>query len=144
MNEPPSGQKSIGRRLSRSPVLWVFLVTLFALAIYPIAFCIDCEGPNPWGQKHLPPPYAFSILALWMVAASITAGYCSARKYWLVPASIVLAQLITQPVGGVAPWSLWSNEGPVIVLLGFVAGAVGLTVGAVTRFFVDRLVRATP
>ena len=102
MNEPPTAQRSIAHRLSRSPVLWVFIVTLIALAIFPIPFCVDCEGPNPWGQKHPIPSYAFAILAVWMVAASITAGYSSAKRYWLAPASIVLAQLITQPLGGVA------------------------------------------
>ena len=71
---------------------------------------------------------------MWFGVATITAGFLSVRKYWLVPVLITLAHVITQPRGGVALWSLRSNEGPTIVLLGFVAGALGLLVGAIMRF----------
>jgi hypothetical protein len=143
MVEPIPAQRSIGYRPFRSPVLWVFLVTLTVLAIHPIPECIDCEGPYPWSRDDLSYLHASAILDVWFVVATITAGFCSIRKYWLVPVSIIFAHLITQPLGGVALWSLWSNEGPVIVLLGCVAGAVGLLVGAFIRFLVNRLVRPT-
>jgi hypothetical protein len=142
MVEPISAQRPIGYRLYRSPALWVFLVTCTVLTIHPIPECIDCEGPRPWGRDDLAYLHASAILDVWFVVASITAGFCSIRKYWLVPVSIILAHLITQPLGGVALWSLWSNEAPVIALLGCVAGAVGLLVGASIRFLVNRFVRS--
>jgi hypothetical protein len=120
------------------------LVTLLVLAIHPIPECIDCEFPRPWGRADLAYLHTSAILDVWFVVASITAGYCSARRYWLVPVSIVIAHVITQPLGGVALWSLWSNEAPLIVLLGFVAGVVCLSVGGIMRFLVDRFATATP
>jgi|CZKD01.1.fsa_nt_gi hypothetical protein len=143
MVEPISAQRAIGYSLYRSPALWVFLVTFTVLAIHPIPECIDCEFPRPWGRDDLAYLHVSGILDVWFVVASITAGFCSIRKYWLVPVSIVLAHLMTQPLGGVALWSLWSNEAPVIVLLGCVAGAAGLLVGASIRFLVKRFVRPT-
>jgi hypothetical protein len=141
MDEPIPARRPIGYRLYRSPVPWVFLVTLTVLAIHPIPECIDCESPRPWGRDDLAYLHASALLDVWFVVATITAGFCSIRKYWFVPVSIVLAHLITQPLGGVALWSLWSNEGPVIVLLGCAAGAVGLLIGAFIRLLVDRIVR---
>jgi len=44
MSRPLPTERSLGQRLYRSPVLWVFLVTLVVLAIHPIPECIDCEG----------------------------------------------------------------------------------------------------
>jgi len=125
-------------------VLWVFLVTLVVLATHPIPECIDCEFPRPWGRDDVAYYYASDILSVWFVVATITAGFLSVRKYWLVPVLITLAHVITQPLGGVALWSLRSNEGPTIVLLGFVAGALGLLVGAIMRLLFDRLVRVAP
>jgi len=79
---------------------------------------------------------------VWFVAATITAGFCSVRKYWFVPVSIALADVITQPIGGVALWSVWNNEGPAILLLACVVGAVGLFLGALVRFLIDRVIKA--
>ena len=141
MNEPLPKPRFVGQRLYRSPVLWVFLVTLVVLAIHPIPECIDCEFPHPWGRDDVTYHHAADILSVWFVVATITAGFCSIRKYWLVPVLITFADVITQPLGGVALWSLRSNEGPVIVLLGLVAGALGLLVGAIMRFLFDRLTK---
>jgi hypothetical protein len=143
MVEPISAQRPIGYSLYRSPALWVFLVTFTVLAMHPIPECIDCEFPRPWGRDDLAYLHASAILDVWFVLASITAGFCSVRKHWLVPVSVILAHLITQPLGGVALWSLRSNEATVIVFLGCVVGAVGLLMGASIRFLVNRFVRPT-
>src|SRR5215831_6599223 len=144
MTDPLPKPRSIYQMLYRSPVLWVFVVTLVLLAIHPIPECIDCEFPHPWGRDDVAYRHAADILNVWFVVATITAGFFSVRKYWLVPFLITLAHVITQPLGGVSLWSLRSNEGPTIVLLGLVAGALGLWVGAIVRFLFDRLARAIP
>jgi len=130
--------------LYRNPVLWVFLVTLVVLAIHPIPECVDCEFPRPWGRDDVVYQRDAAILSLWFVVATITAGFFSIRKYWLVPILITLAHVITQPLGGVALWSLRSNEGPMIVLFGLGAGALGLSVGALARFSFNRLAKGRP
>ena len=63
----------------------------------------------------------------------------SRRNNWLVPVSIVIAHLVTQPIGGVALWSLWSNEGPMILLLGVPTGVASLLVGYLVRLGVDHM-----
>jgi hypothetical protein len=140
MVEPVPAQSSISRKLYTSPVLWVFVLTISVLAVHPIPECIACEGPRPWGRDDVAYLHASAILYVWFLVASITAGFCSVRKYWLVPVSIVLAHLITQPLGGVEWWSLEGNEGPTILLVGCVAGASSLVVGSLIRFAVNRLV----
>jgi hypothetical protein len=97
---------------------------------------------NPWGPDDLAYHRAVAILDGWFVLASITAGFCSIRKYWPVPLLIVVADLVTQPLGDVALWSLWNNEGPVILLIGCVMGAVCLSAGVLFRLLVDRLAKA--
>jgi hypothetical protein len=142
MDDPLPKPRSVRQKLYRSPVLWVFLVTLIVLAVHPIPECIDCEFPRPWGRDDVAYHHAANILSVWFVVATITAGAFSIRKYWLVPISIAVADVITQPIGGVALWSLWNNEGPAILLLGCAWGAVGLSAGAVVRFLIDRVIRA--
>ncbi len=135
-----SSLRAIIDRLFRSPVLWVFLVTVTALAIHPIPECFDCEGPNPWGRNDVAYRNAAHIFTVWLLGVSVIAGFCSMRKYWLVALSVVLADLITQPLGGVPLWSLRSNEGPVIAVLGCTAGAASLLFGSLLRFVFDRVV----
>jgi hypothetical protein len=130
-------------KVFRSPVLWVFVVTLVVLAIHPLPECFDCQFPRPWGRDDVAYHHSVILLDVWFVLASITAGFCSVRKYWLVPSLIVLADVITQPLGGVQLWSLWNNEGPVILLVGCVVGAICLLAGAIGRYVVDRFVKVT-
>ena len=110
MNEPLPKPRPVRQRLYRSPVLWVFVVTLVVLAIHPIPECIDCEFPHPWGRDDVAYHHAADILSVWFMVATITAGFFSIRKYWLVPVLITFADVITQPLGGVALWSLRSNN----------------------------------
>ncbi len=139
MDELLPKPRSIGQKLYRNPVLWIFLVTIAVLAIRPIPECFDCEFPKPWGRDDLAYHRAVAILDGWFVLASITAGFCSIRKYWPVPLLIVVTDLVTQPLGGVALWSVWNNEGPVILLIGCVMGTLCLSAGVLFRLLVDRL-----
>jgi hypothetical protein len=50
-----------------------------------------------------------------------------------------MAHLLTQPIGGVALWSLLSIEGPMIVVLGLPVGAAGLLVGYLVRRGVEQM-----
>jgi len=130
------------KKFFQSPVLWVFVVTLVVLAIHPIPECVACESPGAWGRNEAAYTRASGVFDAWFILASVTAGFCSVRKYWSVPAAIVVADLITQPLGGVPLWSLWSNEGPVLVLVGAIAGATFLMVGSLLRV-TFRLLRST-
>ena len=139
MSAPLSPPRAIISRLFRSPVLWVFVVTVTALAIHPIPECLDCEGPNLWGRNEIAYRHAADMFTVWLLVISVIAGFCSVRKYWFVPLSIVLADLITQPLGGVPLWSLRSNEGPVISVLGFTVGTASLLFGALLKFAFNRI-----
>ena len=106
------------------------LITVIALSLYPLPFCIDCEYPNPWGhvtRKGETPVF------FWLFAAPFLAGFFALRRGWLVPICVVVALLVTQPLGGVALWSLRENEGPVILIFGFPAAFACFGLGYVVR-----------
>jgi uncharacterized membrane protein len=86
-----------------------------ALAMHPTPWCVDCEYRNPWGHVS---DRIDDVLAAWSLIAPFIAGLLSFRKGWLVPIFVVIATLITQPLGGVAWWSLRENEGPMIMIIG--------------------------
>jgi hypothetical protein len=86
-----------------------------ALFAFPIPLCIDCEFPNPWGHVK---SEGESPVAIWLLLAPFLAGALAVRKGWLVPPLVVLVFLISQPLGGVAWWSLRENEGPFILMFG--------------------------
>jgi hypothetical protein len=102
-------------RLGDHGAVLISVATLIALSIYPIPFCIDCEFPNPWGHAAV---WAEVPVSVWLLIAPFMAGLFALRRGWLVPISVVFALLVTQPVGGVAWWSLTDNEGPFILILG--------------------------
>jgi hypothetical protein len=139
MNVLPKVFQRISPKIYKSPLLWVFIATLAALAIHPIPECVDCEYTHPWGRSDATYVYASRIFDTWLIVASFTAGVCSLRRYWAMPLVIVFADLVTQPRGGVALWSLWSNEGPVIVVVGAVVGGSAVLVGGLVRLVVARL-----
>ena len=55
-------------------------------------------------------------VSFWLLIAPFLAGVFPVKRGWLVPVVTVLALLATQPLGGVAWWSLRENEGPFILL----------------------------
>lgn len=132
-------RRSLARTLVTSPALWVFLATFIVLAIHPIPECVACEYSRPWGRNDAMYNQASTLLAAWLIVASFLAGFWSVRKNWLVPVSIVIAHLATQPISGVALWSLWSNEGPMILLLGTLTGAASLFIGSLVRLGIGQV-----
>jgi hypothetical protein len=108
----------------------ISLATLVALTIHPTPWCVACEFSNPWGHVG---DRLDDILGAWSLVAPFVAGLFALNKGWLVPVCVVLATLITQPLGGVAWWSLLNNEGPAIVILGLPACAVCFLLGYCIR-----------
>ena len=68
-----------------------------------------------------------------VLAAPFLAGLFALRRGWLVPICVVVALLLTQPLGGVEWWSLRDNEGPVILIFGFPAAFVCFGLGSILR-----------
>lgn len=87
----------------------LLVITVVALIAWPLPFCIDCEYPNPWGH---PAVKAETPVSFWLLIAPFLAGALPIKRGWLVPIVVVLALVATQPLGGVAWWSLRENEGP--------------------------------
>ncbi len=114
------------------------------LAIHPVPECVACEYPNPWGRNEAAFARDSVLIAGWLIIASLAAGFWGPKGKWLVPASILVAHLATQPIGGVALWSLASNEGPMILLLGIPIGAVSLLVGQLVRRGVVQMRQGVP
>lgn len=109
-------------------------VTVAALIAYPLPFCIDCEYPNPWG--HVSVKWEIPV-SFWLLVAPFLAGAFPIKKGWLVPIVVLCSLLATQPLGGVAWWSLPENEGPFILLLGVPLMAACFGVGRLTRVVMD-------
>ena len=137
-NRRPHEQVETGTRILLSKVGYhaavvVSAVTLIALTIYPLPFCIDCEFPDPWGHVAVPGEVPVSV---WLLTAPFLAGLFALRRGWLVPVCVVLAFLVTQPLGGVAWWSLRENEGPIIIVLRLPITAACFGIGYVVRMIV--------
>jgi len=134
--------KSLAKTVASTAPVWVFLFTFFALAVHPVPECVACEYSHPWGRDNGSAARDSILILAWLGGASLLAGYFGVKWKWLVPASIVLADLATQPIGGVPLWSLASNEGPMILLLGVPLGAASLLVGLLVRRCVEQVRRS--
>jgi hypothetical protein len=53
----------------------------------------------------------------------------------MLPMAIVVADCLTEPLGGVPIWSLINNEGPVILIVGGVIGLISFGVGRLLNVF---------
>ncbi len=113
-------------------------ITIAALITYPLPFCIACEYPNPWGHVSVKAEIPVSY---WLLIAPFLAGAFPMKRGWLVPVVVVLALLATQPLGGVAWWSLQENEGPVILMLGLPLTAASFGLGRLARALVSSIRR---
>ena len=121
-----TGAGTLLLRFRRHGAVALSMLTLIALCIHPLPFCIDCEFADPWGHKA----NAFDVpLLIWLLVAPFLAGLLALRRGWLVPICVVLALLVTQSIGGVAWWSLRENEGPFILIFGLPTTAVGFGIG---------------
>jgi hypothetical protein len=111
----------------------VVVATLLVLAIHPIAECVKCEFPNPWGRDDAAYLRDVRVFDAWLVVASFLAGLLGLRRSWLVPIGITMADIATQPIGGVSFFSLVNNEGPMMLLVGLTFGIPALSAGLLFR-----------
>ena len=128
-----AGIRSSLSKLRYHGAVGVSVATVIALCIYPIPFCIDCEFPKPWGHVSV---QGEGLVFAWLLIAPVLAGLLALRNGWLVPICAVLALPITQPLGGVAWWSLRDNEGPFILYVGLLAAMACFGIGHLIRIIV--------
>lgn len=119
--------------LCSSVSFWVLLLTFAVLALNPIPECFHCEFPNAWGRDDAAYIRDSNFLAIWLLGASFLSGSAGIRLSGLVPLGILFAHVATQPIGGVALWSVWSNEGPAIILFGAPYAMASLLAGHSAR-----------
>jgi hypothetical protein len=101
--------------MRRYGTLAIGILTLAAVGVHPIPWCIGCETNTPFGHVYA---QADDVIQVWLVAAPFFAGLLRLDKSWLSPFFMVAAQLMAQLVGG-EPWlDFAANEGPLIVLFG--------------------------
>jgi hypothetical protein len=113
------------------------LATVAAFVLHPSAgWCVDCDFPNPWHVSH-----RFDcLLFVWSVLAPFIAAMFAFRMGWIVPLTVVFANLISQLLAG-EPWiAFQGNEGPLILFLGLpiTSGAFGLGWAVRTVFIIRR------
>ena len=114
-------------------------ISLLALILFPLADCFDCEGLGPWGRNDAAYATRSMVFDYWLVGASLLAGASRHRFSWTVPVAITLIACATEPLGGVAIWSLFSNEGPVMLIFGGSLGMASFVAGLSASVTVDRL-----
>lgn len=134
---------NLARKLIPSPGGWVLiLITLIGNVLAPTGWCFDCEfdprpGQNQWGH-HLNGWEGCADLLT--NAAPFIAGLLGLRGL-IVPFAATAIVLFTQPLAGVAWWSLKNNEGPIILIFLLPMFCFFFVAGLVIRFC-WRLVRA--
>jgi hypothetical protein len=77
----------------------------------------------------------------WVLIAPFLAGAFPMKRGWLVPIIVLGTLLATQPLGGVAWWSLKDNEGPFILMLGVPYMAACFGVGRLMAVMVSAVRR---
>jgi len=107
--------------IKRYASIVIVIATFIALAFFPIPSCFDCEGPNPYGDAAVLAHRQF-IFEIWSVSTIFFSVFLRVKRTWLIPPGIMLADLMTQHLGGVPWWSLRENEGPIIILVELIAG----------------------
>lgn len=115
----------------------MFLLTLATLSVFPIPECFACEGPNPWGRNDADYVRNSGVLQVWFLVTSVVSGFISVRRNWAVPLAITAGHILTQPLGGVSREALLGTEGPGLLILGLLAGAVFLIAGYVLRLLLS-------
>jgi hypothetical protein len=97
--------------LRRHLDLVLIAISFCALILFPLADCFDCDYPHPWGRNDAAYATRSMEFVCWLAGASLLAGFSRRRFGWMVPVAITLIACATEPLGGVAFWSLLNNEG---------------------------------
>jgi hypothetical protein len=125
--------------LGRHLVLVLIAISLCALIMFPLADCFDCDYPHPWGRNDAAYAIRSIVFDYWLAGASVLAAFSRHRFGWIVPIAITLIACATEPLGGVAFWSLLNNEGPAMLLFGGSLGLASFCIGLMVRVLMDRL-----
>jgi hypothetical protein len=115
----------------------IVIATFIALAFFPIPSCFDCEGPNPYGLSDAVLVHRVLFFDIWSISVIFISVFLEIESPWLIPLGIMLADLMTQHLGGVPWWSLWLNEAPIIILVELIAGFVLLGLAYLFRICFD-------
>jgi hypothetical protein len=118
--------------IKRYASIVIVIATFIALAFFPIPSCFDCEGPNPYGDAAVL-AHRQLIFEIWPISAIFFSVFLRIKRPWLIPPGIMLADLMTQHLGGVPWWSLRENEGPIIILVELIAGFILLGLAFLAR-----------
>jgi hypothetical protein len=111
----------------------IVIATFIALVFFPIPSCFDCEFPNPYGIDAAVFAHRQLLFEIWSISAIFISVLLRIKRPWLIPPGIMLADLITQHLGGVPWWSLRENEGPIIILVELIAGFILLGLAFLCR-----------
>lgn len=123
----------------RHLVLVLICISLCVLILFPLADCLDCDYPNPWGRNDAAYATRAMLFDFWLVGASLLAGLSRRRFGWTVPVAITLIACATEPLAGVAVWSWLNNEGPVMLIFGGTVGLASFCGGLMARALMDCL-----
>ena len=115
----------------------IVIATFIALAFFPIPSCFDCEGPNPYGLSDAVLARRELLFEIWSISAIFLSVFLRIKTPELIPLGIMLADLMTQHLGGVPWWSLKVNEGPIIIAFDLGAGFMLLSLAYVLRICFD-------
>ena len=116
----------------------IIMATAIALAFFPIPLCFDCEGPNPYAIDAVI-AHRQLIFEIWSISAIFFSVFLRIKNPWLIPPGIMLADLMTQHLGGVPWWSVRENEGPIIILVDLIAGFILLGLAFLFRIGFEAL-----
>jgi hypothetical protein len=111
----------------------IVIATFIALAFFPKPLCFDCEFPNPYGLSDAVLLHRALFFDIWSLSIIFISVFLKIERPWLIPLGIMLADLMTQHLGGVPWWSLRQNEGPIIILVELIAGFILLSLAFVSR-----------
>jgi hypothetical protein len=119
--------------IKRYASIVIVIATFIALAFFPIPSCFDCEFPNPYGLSDAVLAHRIFFFRTWSISTIFFSVFLRIKRPWLIPLGIMLADLVTQHLGGVPWWSLRVNEGPIIIFFGLTAGFTLLSLAFLCR-----------
>jgi hypothetical protein len=115
----------------------IVIATFIALAFFPKPWCFDCEFPNPYGLSDAVLEHRVLFFDIWSISVIFISVFLKIKRPWLIPLGIMLADLMTQHLGGVPWWSIRLNEGPIIIVVELIAGFILLGLAYLFRICFD-------
>ena len=118
----------------------ITVLTVVALARFPLADCFDCEGPGAWGRNEAAYKLRSEVFLGWLIVAPFILGFARIPFGWTVLISMSVIDFLTQHYfGGVPWWSLKNNEAPFILLFDTCLSFAALSIGVGFRLALTKL-----